>query len=104
MLMECLMLLLPGMISTSIFTLLKKEKTKIYSCIEYYAGFSFMIYFLSSSFMYFRGWTDYSLSLIEFKEQVKYGVVCLLFSVLLPLVIQYWKGRCGLNGKENGSK
>lgn len=105
MLLELGSFLLPGLISVVIYRILNREKIKIYSCLEYYAGFTFVIYFLSSSFMYFRGWTDYSISLIERKEQIKYWVVCFLFSILLPFLVQYGKTVKGwwINKKGNGT-
>ena len=85
MLIELLLLLIPGIISVIIYRLITKEKLTTYSYIEYYAFFTFLIYFLATSYMYFRKWTDYSIGDIALKEQIKYGAVCLISSVMLPV-------------------
>ena len=93
MIQEMGFILVPGIISTLIYRFLKKDKIKIYSYIEYYAIFTFFIYFVSSSFMYFRGLTDYSIALIDWKEQIKYGVVCIICAVVMPYIGFYCRNR-----------
>ena len=89
MVIEILLLLTPGVISTVLYRVLKKEKFQIYSYVEYYATYTFLVYFLSSAVMYFRGWTDYVIADIGLKAQMKYGIFCLLFAVMLPFAIYY---------------
>lgn len=85
MLIELSLLLIPGVISIIIYRILIKEKLDIYSYVEYYAVFTFLIYFAATSFMYFRKWTDYSIGAIALKEQIKYGAVCLISAAALPV-------------------
>ena len=89
MILDLIILVIPGMISTLIYRILQKKKFQLYSYIEYWAIFSFCAYCLINFFMYFRGYTDYVFKYLDSGEQILYIAVYLLLSIFLPVTANF---------------
>lgn len=91
MLMEILLLFIPGIIGVLIYKKIEKKTWDICEYIETYALLTFLIYFGNCFMLYARGWEEFSISTMGLVAQVKYGVLSVGFAVVLPCV--FWCGK-----------
>lgn len=91
MVIEILLLFVPGILGVALYRWLEKAQWRGYTYIENYAIFTFFAYFMNCSVLYLRGWEEFSIQTIGVVAQIKYGVLSLVFVTGLAVVLHLWK-------------
>ena len=87
---ELFLMVVPGILAGEQYRKITKSNWSWNRCLEIYAFFSYLIFFLNNTIIYFRGW-NILLSQISLQGVIKYIVLTFIWIYFLPKLIVFIK-------------
>ena len=96
MLKELLILIVPGAVGVLLYRYLEKTKWGIWTYLENYSLFVLLVYIFARTAFYLGGMQEFSIRNIDLNIQIKFGILSIIFSVILAGCLHYGKAVCKL--------
>lgn len=88
---EIMILFVPGVAGVLLYRYLEKTQWSVWSYIENYSLFTFIIYFLVRTTFYLSGLQEFSVQTADLSVQIKCGILGLIYAAVLAVVFRYWR-------------